>query len=248
MLQRVRHMKQRTGSGKYDRNVLFLQAFHRLQCFLVMILPNILSIDKSRKQDFVSRKAVRFDQAHRLFSLQKIKADSVEIHCCEILVNIPYITEICLHQNTAVSFFLQNRVIKAVEQLHILRIHIADKGRLIKLYPGNLLFLTLLQQFLIGCCEIPDEILRFLYSGESAKLQHRVGSNHNRFCRNAKLFCLRILIKKLGRGKMDDGVIFCFRYNIMVVGVEPFFHCQCFYITGCTLISSCHGKVGIQCG
>ena len=154
-------MEQGAGCTEYNVVTAAFQTGDSLQYVFIISTPDVFPIYKSRKQDFVSRKAVRFDQAHRLFSLQKIKADSVEIHCCEILVNIPYITEICLHQNTAVSFFLQNRVIKAVEQLHILRIHIADKGRLIKLYPGNLLFLTLLQQFLIGCCEIPDEISAF---------------------------------------------------------------------------------------
>ena len=78
MLQRVRHMKQRTGSGKYDRNVLFLQAFHRLQCFLVMILPNILSIDKSRKQDFILRETVCCYKCCGLLSFHKVKANAVK--------------------------------------------------------------------------------------------------------------------------------------------------------------------------
>ena len=63
------------------------------------------------------------------------------------------------------------------------------------------------------------------------QLQECKRSDQHQLCRNAQCLCFCIFCKRLFAGKANFCGVLNFRHHIVVVGVEPLFHCECFYVT-----------------
>ena len=97
-------MKEGAGDAKNHIFCSFENPVHRSKGFLIVIFPDILTVNQARKQKFILREAVCFQQIKGTPPFHKIQSDSIKGEGCKPLVAVPHISVIGLQQNLQTVF------------------------------------------------------------------------------------------------------------------------------------------------
>ena len=244
--QRVRNVQQRARGVQYDLTANRTQLFQNFQGFLIGIPPDIFSVYYTGKQNFFLGESIFLYQCHRLFSLCEVQTDAVKVQCCDLRIAVPHIAEVCLQQHLDIALCRQDSLVNLGKQSNILCGQIFYQIRFVQFSPCSTQFIQLFQIIAVCLDCIFYKVRECLFTGESCQLQECKRSDQHQLCRNAQCLCFCIFCKRLFAGKANFCGVLNFRHHIVVVGVEPLFHCECFYVTVFALIATCHCKIGVQ--
>ena len=246
MGQRVWHVQQRAG-GRYDcRNAMALQVLQDLQRLCVMVAPDIFAIDHTGEENFIGRETILLHQRGGLLALDKIQTDPIKRHSHDRRVDVADIPEVGLQQDLYRSFCCEDLFIQRGKAGDIRRRQVMDEERLIKLYPFCPQFRKVLQQLRIGLCRLFD-IVRYPFASHVAcQMKERKWPADHRLGQDARCLCLGEFRQDLMPCQMEMGIVLDFRYDIMVVRVEPFLHRQSLYIALFALIAMRSGKITVE--
>ena len=114
---------------------MLFQLRHGDKRIAVMIFPDIFTIHNARKKYLILWKVLFSNKLKGLFSLNKIKTNSVKVKSAHLAVAVTDITEICLEQDFDTVFGGKYLFIKRNKKGYILCGKIGHKIRLIKFRP-----------------------------------------------------------------------------------------------------------------
>ena len=155
---------------QYHFFTVLLQFRNDLNGFVVMIAPDVFSVDNACKEDFSSWEALFFYERQRLLALYKIKTDTVEIQLAKVCIAVPYITEICLQQNLYRVLFSKNGLIQLYEKCTVCIRQVHNKAGFFQLYPFSTQICKFGQNFSICTCSICSKVCRSLFTRIFCKL------------------------------------------------------------------------------